>query len=155
MPLTFAAFAVATFLFFLALWALWIAPRRIRGAVSQRRGPRTILTALKTSWGYWLLALLLAVLAAGAMAYLSWRYLGFWLYTAPGDWRDQLAGEIIKTLWVLQIPVAGLDYERIVPLGIVTCTLLGVLAGTLAGAWLGIRLAAKHYLITRTLFRSS
>jgi hypothetical protein len=149
---TFLIFAGVTGMLFIILWASWIGPRRICRAVTRRFGPRRIQVALKTSYAYWLLIFLLAGMAAIVIAYLSWLYLGLWLYSGAGNWQDWTATTLDQTFWVVELPDIGLDYQRIVPLGIVFCVLLGVFAGALLGTWVGTVLAAKRYLITRGMF---
>jgi hypothetical protein len=151
MPLliTFLIFAGVMGALFFALWASWIAPRRIHRAVTQRLGPRRIQTAVKTTYVYWLLILLLAAIVAGVIAYLSWLYLGAWLYNDAGNWQDQLATALNQTFWVV---LWDPDNQRIVPMGIVVCVVLGVCAGALLGTWAGTLFAAKRYLITRAMF---
>jgi hypothetical protein len=149
---TFLIFAGVTGALFFALWASWVGPARIRHAVAQRLGPRRIQAAVKASYVYWLLMLLFAAIVAGVIAYLSWLYLGLWLYDTADSWQDGLATTLNQTLWVLELPGANPNYQEIVPVGIVVCVLLGVYAGALLGTWAGTLLAAKRYLITRAMF---
>lgn len=149
---TFLVSAVFSGVMLFLLWFFWVAPRRIRGAVSHRLAPLAIRGAVRFSLGYWLVSLGLAVLVATVVAWLCWKYLGLWLYTASNDWHDQFATLLSQTRWVLQQPVENSDYTQILPLGFVLCTLLGIYAGALLAAWLGIKLAAKRFLVTRAMF---
>jgi hypothetical protein len=149
------AFFVALFLAgtvsFLS-WAFWIAPGRIRRAVLSRFGPAAIRASVHTSFLYWLLATAVALLLALLLAYLLWIYVGFWLqYALPGSLQWWLATRLSRTAYMLTFAVEGLDYARRLALDVV----LGVFAGLLAGAWLGMKIgrifAARQFLITRAM----
>jgi hypothetical protein len=138
---------------FCLLWSIFIGPRRIRKAVVARLGPRSIHAAVKTSFGYWSLISLLSVASGSLAAFLSWRYLGAWLYNAVGGWQEWLAMLLSNTVWAQQFPVNSLDYAPIVPIGASLCVLLGVFAGALWGTKVGTLLASKRFLITKILFK--
>lgn len=151
LAITFVCLLV-TGILFCALWSILIAPRRIRKAVTARLGPRAIRAAVAASFGYWFLISVLSFGSAAIAAYLSWRYLGMWLYNAVGGWREWLAMLLSNTAWAHQFPTTSLDYAPIIPIAASLCVLVGVFAGAFLGTYTGSLVASKRFLITKIMF---
>ena len=133
-----------------ALWWRWRGPRRIRNEIAKRSSPRTLRSALKTSFWSLLFYMLLGAVISVCLVLYAQDNFGPWQHDE--EYRGTRQQDV--AVWLYDSALTYGEADRPLPLGAGLAVFLGVTIGGWLGMRQGMKVACGRYFITKGMIKS-